>query len=131
MRYNMLKHRKLSRKIIKGFYEIYNELGPGFLESVYENAFFLLLEEYGLEVEKQHPITVYFRDIQIGEYVVDLIVEDKILIELKLVSRLLPEHEAQIINYLKATDINIGLLMNFGNKPEFRRFAFDRKRANP
>lgn len=130
----MLKHRGLSRKIIKCFYEVYNELGPGFLESVYENAFYFLLKKQGLNVEKQLPINVYFRNVKVGEYTADLIVEEKILIELKSVSKLTPEHKAQIINYLKATNIDIGLLMNFGNRPEFRRFIFDKRRiyrSNP
>lgn len=124
----MLKHRELSRQIIKKFYEVYNELGSGFLESIYENAFQILLKQSGVDVEKQLPITVYFRDQIVGEYKADLIVEDKILIELKSVAAILPKHEAQIINYLKATDIEIGLLMNFGDEPEFKRFVFEDKR---
>ena len=127
----MLKHRKLSREIIKAFYEVYNELGTGFLESVYENAMYSLLGEFGLDVKRQHPIKVYFRSKVIGEYKADLVVEDKILVELKAVSVILPEHKAQIINYLKATNIDCGLLMNFGNKAEFKRFAFDKKKKNP
>jgi len=124
----MLKHRDLSRKIIKAFYEVYNELGPGFMESVYENALGIILHEQGLKVSKQHPIAVYFRNQLIGEFRIDIMVEEKIILELKSVSKILPEHEAQIINYLKATDIDIGLLMNFGNKPEFKRFIFGKKR---
>jgi len=124
-------HRKLTGRIIKAFYEVYNELGTGFLESVYENAFYLVLGENGMTVEKQMPITVYFRDKIVGNYKADLVVKDKVLIELKAIRTILPEHEAQIINYLKATKLDIGLLMNFGNKPEFKRFIFDKKRNYP
>jgi GxxExxY protein len=84
-----------------------------------------------MTVEKQMPITVYFRGKIVGNYKADLVVEDKVLIELKAIRTILPEHEAQIINYLKATKLDIGLLMNFGNKPEFKRFIFDKKRNYP
>ena len=124
-------HRKLTGRIIKAFYEVYNELGTEFLESIYENAFYLVLGENGMTVEKQMPITVYFRGKIVGNYKADLVVEDKVLIELKAIRTILPEHEAQIINYLKATKVDIGLLMNFGNKPEFKRFIFDKKRNYP
>lgn len=124
----MLKHRELSRKIIRSFYDVYNELGTGFLESVYENAMCFVLQNTGLKVRKQYPLKVYFRGNLVDNYKADLIVENKILIELKAVSTMLSEHEAQIINYLKATEINFGLLMNFGDGPEFKRFAFEHKR---
>ena len=126
-----MMYRKLTRQIIKAFYEVYNELGTGFLEPVYESALFFVLREYGLKVERQCPISVYFRGIVIGEYRADLIIEERVLIELKAVSALQAEHEAQTLNYLKATDINLGLLMNFGDKPEFKRFIFERKRNSP
>ncbi len=125
----MLKHRELSRKIIGSFYDVYNELGTGFLESVYENSMDIVLRNSGVRVKKQYPLAVYFRGNQVGNYKADLIVEDKILIELKAVAQLSAEHEAQIINYLKATGINFGLLMNFGDKPEFKRFVFEHKRS--
>lgn len=118
----------MSRKIIRGFYDVYNELGTGFLESVYENSLYLLLTEAGLKVEKQCPISIYLRKHNVGNYKADLIIEGKILIELKAVSKLIPEHEAQIINYLKASKIDFGLLMNFGDEPEFKRFVFEEKR---
>ncbi|WP_441000351.1 GxxExxY protein [Fodinibius sp. SL11] len=120
----------MSRKIIRSFYDVYNELGTGFLELVYENSFYILLNESGLDVEQQVPISVYFKGHEVGKYVADLIIENKILIELKSVSSLLPQHDAQILNYLKATDINIGLMMNFGDEPEFKRLVFERKRNN-
>lgn len=106
---------------------MYNELGTGFLESVYENALINVLREYGLYVESQFPTHVKFRDRVVGRFIADIIVEDLILVELKAVDHLNSKHEAQIINYLKATDIEIGLLMNFGDKPEFKRYIFDKK----
>ncbi|NGP89796.1 GxxExxY protein [Fodinibius halophilus] len=124
---NTYKHHKLTRKIIKGYYGVYNELGTGFLESVYESAMlFTLKNELGMDVKSQVPITVYFRDIIVGEFRADLVVENKVIVELKAVSILLSEHKAQLINYLKATDIELGLLMNFGDEPEFKRFIFDK-----
>jgi GxxExxY protein len=88
-----------------------------------------VLRNYGLDVQKQHPVAVCFRNEIIGDFRADVVVEEKIILELKSVSKIMPEHEAQLINYLKATNIDIGLLMNFGNKPEFKRFAFDQKRS--
>ncbi len=121
------KHQHLTRKIIKGYYEVYNELGSGFLESVYENALLLVLTDYGLRVRNQYPIDVYLKDRKVGEFKADLIIEDKILVELKAVTMLLPVHKAQLINYLKATKIEIGLLMNFGDEPEFKRYIFNKR----
>lgn len=126
-----MRHRELTKRIIGAFYEVYNELGPGFLETVYENAFYLVLKEQGLEVEKQYPISVHFRGTIVGNYKADLLVEQKVLIELKAICEIRPEDEAQTINYLKATEIDVGLLMNFGNKPEFKRFIFEKKRKYP
>ncbi len=123
-----LKYKEITDKILKGFYEVYNELGDGFLESVYENAFFIVLNGYGLAVERQKGISVNFRDKVIGEFKPDLIVEGKIIIELKAVRALDSAHEAQLINYLKATNIEVGLLLNFGRKPEFKRFIFNKER---
>lgn len=121
------QHHKLTRKIIKGYYEVYNELGTGFLESVYEKAMTIILKnELKLDVISQLPIDVYFRDKTVGVFKADLVVENKVIVELKAVSKLMPEHKAQLINYLKATDIEVGLLMNFGDKPEFKRFIFDK-----
>lgn len=120
------KHQILTRQIIKAYYIVYNELGPGFLESVYENAMVMTLNEFGLEIKVQFPVKVYFKNIAIGEFKADMIVEDKVLVELKSVAKLLPVHKAQLINYLKATRIEIGLLMNFGDKPEFKRFIFNK-----
>ena len=99
------------------FNRVNNELGRGFLESVYEHALYFVLVEYGLNVEMQKDIIVYFRGQVVGNFKADLIVNKKIIIEIKAVRSLLPEHEAQILNYLKATNIEVGLLLNFGKKP--------------
>lgn len=125
-----LKYKEITDKIIKGYYEVYNELGDGFLESVYENAISIVLNEYGLAVERQKGKSVNFRDQVIGEFKPDLIIDGNIIIELKAVRVLDSAHEAQLINYLKATDIEVGLLLNFGRKPEFKRFIFNNKRNN-
>lgn len=124
----MLKHKEITDQIIKAFYEVYNELGFGFLESVYEKALFIVLSQYGLQVEKQKEIEVYFRDDIIGNFRTDLIVENKVILELKAVNKIISIHEAQLINYLKATKIEVGLVLNFGSKPEFIRRVFDNKR---
>lgn len=118
------RHSNITKKIIKAFYVVYNELGHGFLESVYEKSLYISLEKMGLKVSSQQPISVYFQQNLVGNFVADLIVEDKVIVELKAVEHLLPLHEAQLINYLKATNIEIGLLMNFGSEPEFKRFIF-------
>ena len=123
-----LKHKETTDIIIKSFYEVYNELGGGYLESVYENALYIVLTGYGLRVERQKDISVFFRGNIIGDFKADLIVEEKVIVELKAVRTLDTVHEAQLINYLKATNIEVGLLLNFGRKPEFKRFIYDNKR---
>ena len=120
-------HKETTDKILKGFYNVYNTLGYGFLEKVYENALLLELRSIGLLVEKQVPIKVYFKEQQVGEYYADLIVEDNVIVELKAAEGLCEEHEFQLINYLKATDIEVGLLLNFGKKPQFKRRIFTNK----
>jgi GxxExxY protein len=119
-----LIHKELTSEIIKCFYKVYNTLGFGFLEKVYENALKLELKNNGLLVEKQMPITVYYENQIVGEYFADLVVERKIIIELKAAESLCEEHELQLINYLKATDYELGLLLNFGKEPEIRRKIF-------
>lgn len=121
------QYHKLTRKIIKGYYEVYNELGTGFLESVYEKAMiFVLRNDLNLNLKPQAPIKVSFRDKIVGTFKTDLLVENKVIVELKAVSQLRKEHKAQLINYLKATEIELGLLMNFGEDPEFKRFIFNK-----
>lgn len=123
-----MKHEELSANIIKAFYKVYNTLSYGFLEKVYENALFFELKEMCLYVEKQILISVYYAGIEVGEYYADLIVENIIIIEAKAKETLLEEHEIQLINYLKATEIEVGLLFNFGKKPEVKRKVFDNNR---
>lgn len=122
-----LKYKEITDIILKSFYEVYNELGDGFLESVYENALYIVLTGHGLSVERQRDISVFFRGNVIGDFKADLIVEGNVIIELKAVRALDPAHEAQLINYLKATNIEVGLLLNFGRKPEFERFIYNNK----
>lgn len=119
-----LLHRKLSERVIGAFFETYNELGFGFLESVYENALAMELEGVGLAVKRQHPILVQFKQRVVGEFRADLLVENCLIIEIKAVNTLAAVHEAQLINYLKATGIRVGLLLNFGRRPQFRRKIF-------
>ncbi len=104
--------------------------GYGFLEKVYENALYIELIKMGFRVMKQQPIKVYYEGKQVGEYFADLIIDDIIIIELKAAEGIIEEHEHQLLNYLKATDKEVGLLLNFGNKPEFRRKIFQNKNKN-
>jgi GxxExxY protein len=128
--YREIIHEELTEKIIGVFYIVYNELGHGFLESVYHKALVLALRQAGLRAEIEVPVPVFFRGQQVGDFSADVVVEDKVLLELKAVRELEPAHEAQLLNYLRGTPIEVGLLMNFGPKPRFRRlvFANDRKR---
>lgn len=123
-----LKHKELTETIIGVFFEVYNELGHGFLESVYENAFAAALISRGLDVRRQIEVPVWFRGHKVGEFVADILVERSVLVELKGVRTLNPSHEAQLLNYLRATEIEVGLLFNFGIKPEFKRLAYDNSR---
>jgi len=125
------KHSDVTDRIIGVFYDVYNILGYGFLEKVYERAMVMRLEKAGLSVQPQKEIDVYFDDELVGHYIADLVVNDIVLVELKAADRLAPEHEAQLLNYLRATDIEVGLLLNFGNEPKVVRRAFDnyRKRS--
>ena len=122
------KHFEITEKIIKAFYKVYNTLGYGFSEKVYENALFIELVSMGLFVEKQKPIKVYYEGIEVGEYFADLIVEGCVIVELKAAEALCEEHEFQLINYLKATEIEVGLLLNFGKKTEFKRKVFSNEK---
>ncbi len=121
------KHSDITEKIIEAFYKVYNTLGYGFLEKVYENSLFIELREMGLFVEKQKKIVVYYEEQKVGDYYADLIVADSVIVELKAAESLCEEHEFQLINYLKATDIEVGLLLNFGKSPELKRKVFSNK----
>ena len=118
---------ELSNRVIKGFYNVYNRLGFGFLEKVYENALVLGLKRMGIKGRRQVPIKVYDLGERVGEYYADIIVEDRIILELKAAESICPEHEAQLLNYLKATSIEVGFLFNFGTKPQFKRKIFENK----
>jgi GxxExxY protein len=129
---NELLHKELTDKILQCFFEVYNRLGYGFLEKVYENSLMIELIKRGLYAEKQRPVKVYYEEKIVGDYYADIIVNDTIILELKAADCIIEEHELQLINYLKATDKEIGLLLNFGKKPEFRRkiFTNDRKQSS-
>lgn len=123
-----LIHKELTDQIIRSFYDVYNILGYGFLERVYQNALFLELKSRGLRVEHQKQIQVYYKKINVGEYYADLIVNDLVVIELKCASTLIEAHEKQLLNYLKSTRLEVGLLLNFGVVPEFKRKVFSQSR---
>ncbi|MBP6181958.1 GxxExxY protein [Flavobacterium sp.] len=125
-----LLHRNLSDTILKIYFEVYNELGYGFLEKVYQNAMYFELKSQGYKVEAQKQIKVYYKSQLVGDYFADLLIEDSIILELKACERLMDEHKAQLLNYLKATEVEIGLLLNFGTTPEFKRSIYtnDRKK---
>ena len=129
----MLLHGDLTEKIISVYYKVYNTLGYGFLEKVYENAMVYELYRQGLHTNKQFPIEVYYEKVKVGHYFADAIVESKVIIEMKATEALGKAHEIQLLNYLKATEIEVGLLLNFGKKPEFRRkiFTNDQKKSGP
>ena len=122
------KHSELSEVIIGVFYDVYNELGFGFLESVYRKSLALALVPKCTTVKEEVPITVYFRGRNVGDFKADLVVNDLILIELKTAETLVQAHEAQVLNYLRATPLEVGLLFNFGPKPQVRRLLFDNDR---
>jgi len=119
-----LLHKDLTDKIISCFYQVYNDLGYGFLERVYQNALYYALIDEGLQCETEQPVKVYHNGRIVGDYRADLLVENCVLLELKASEELNPANEKQLINYLKATDIEVGLLLNFGKRPQFKRKVF-------
>lgn len=122
-----VKYEDITEKIIKSFYNVYNTLGYGFLEKVYENAMMIDIRKAGLNCENQIPIKVFYQNEIIGEYFADILVENKIIIELKAIKQLTKQDEVQLLNYLSSTKIEVGLLLNFGEKPEIKRKIFDNK----
>jgi len=122
------KHSELSKKILKIFFEVHTELGFGFSEKAYQKAYGIALRESGMKVDEQVPIKVYFRGQLIGEFFADMVVNDLILLELKSASMIIEEHEAQLLNYLKATEIEVGYVLNFGKSASFKRKVFDNHR---
>ena len=123
--YQDIKYKKLTEKIIKVFYNVYNKLGYGFLEKVYENAMMIEMRKEGIPAVSQYAIKVYYENNIVGEYFADILVADKVIVEIKAARNIAVENEAQLLNYLKATDIEVGLLLNFGPKPEIKRKVFD------
>jgi GxxExxY protein len=129
---NKMLHEELTKLILEACFEVSRELGAGFLESVYEKSLIVALSHKGLSVASQVPMKVRFRGVIVGDFYADLFVEQKVLIELKAVSRVLPEHKAQVINYLNATAIEVGLLINFGNpRLEYYRLHKRNDLVNP
>ena len=122
------KHKDITDKIIRVFYEVYNELGHGFLESVYERSLEIALNSLDLKVCRQIQIPVWFRGKPVGDFTADMLIENSVLLELKAARALDTSHQAQLLNYLRATEIEVGLLLNFGLKPEFKRLIFDNPR---
>jgi GxxExxY protein len=125
-----LIHKDLTDAILKTFYNVYNELGYGFLEKVYQNSLYLELRSKGFDVEAQKQIKVFYKGKEVGEYYADLVVNDLVILELKAAEYIVEEFECQLLNYLRGTDKEVGLLLNFGKKPEFRRKVFDNSRKN-
>jgi GxxExxY protein len=133
---NQLIHSELTEEILGVYYDAYSEIGHGFLESVYNNCMYLALTKLGLSVRRDVPVPVYFRGQDVGQFKADLVVGGSVLIELKAVQNLDRTHEAQVMNYLRATELEVGLLLNFGSpKLQFRRIVFQNSnkeiRVNP
>jgi GxxExxY protein len=126
--YQDFKYKELTERMIKIFYRVYNKLGYGFLEKVYENAMIAELKKEGIPAVPQSPIKVFYDGEVIGEYYADILVDNKIIVEIKAAKSLVEENEVQLLNYLKATHVEVGLLVNFGVKPEVKRKAFDNLR---
>ena len=123
--YKDLKYKELTERIIEVFYRVYNKLGYGFLEKVYENAIMKEFKKENIPAVSQSAIKVVYEDEIIGEYFADILVDNKVIVEIKAAKSLAKENEAQLLNYLKATDIEVGLLLNFGPKADFKRKVFD------
>lgn len=117
-------HQELTKSIIGLYYDVYNELGYGFMEKVYHNAMLIELKKRGFEIDNQKKLNVLYKNEIVGEYVPDIIVNNKVILELKTVEYLLDIHENQLLNYLKATDCEVGIILNFGKDPQFIRKIF-------
>jgi len=124
IQHTMLLHEELTKQILAAFYEVYNELGYGFLERVYQNALYLELQDRGFKVATQQRVNVFYKGRGVGEYFTDLIVNDLVILELKACETMKEEHEIQLRNYLRATTIEVGFVINFGLEPEFSRKYF-------
>jgi GxxExxY protein len=124
------KHSELTDLIIAVFYEVYNELGFGFLESVYRKSLCLALLQKGVSVEQEVPVTVFFRGQNVGDFRADLVVDRTILLEQKTAEQIVAAHESQVLNYLRSTALELGLILNFGPKPQVRRLLLDNSRKH-
>jgi GxxExxY protein len=124
------KHSELTDLIIAVFYDVYNELGFGFLESGYRNSLRLALLDKGLTVEQEVPVAVFFRGHNVGDFRADLIVNGTVLLELKTAEQIVAAHESQVLNYLRSTALELGLILNFGPKPQVRRLLLDNSRKH-
>ncbi len=122
---NNFKHSDITDQIIKAFFTVYNSLGYGFLEKVYENAMLIELDKIGIEARSQVPVKVLYEGKEVGNYYADLLVEKMVIVELKSSEDLCEEHEAQLLNYLRATDVEVGLLLNFGKTAQIKRKVFN------
>jgi GxxExxY protein len=127
---NNFKYSELTDKVIGVFYDVYNELGFGFLESVYRNALRLALLEKGLTIEEEVTVSVFFRGQNVGDFRADLVVNGVLLLELKTAERIVPAHEAQLLNYLRSTSLELGLILNFGPRPQVRRLVLENARKH-
>ena len=123
-----LKHSELTEKIIGAFFSVYNELGPGFLESVYQRAMAIALAETDIRSESEVPAEVWFHGQNVGDFRADMVVEGMLLLEFKTARQLDPSHEAQVLHYLRATRFEVALLLNFGPKAQFRRYILENER---
>lgn len=123
-----LLHKDLTERILKVFYDVYNELGYGFLERVYQNSLLIELKYQGFQVEAQKQIKVYYKGFEVGDYYADIVVDNLVILELKAAECLVKEFEWQLINYLRGTNMEVGLLLNFGKKPEFIRKVYENSR---
>ena len=133
MKSQELLHQNITQQVLDSFHYVYNQLGYGFLEKVYENSLIHVLRKNGLDVKQQIPIEVYFEDVQVGHYIADIVVNDAVILELKSAETLQEADEAQLLNYLRASQLEVGLLLNFGKRPKFKRkyFTNDRKLNSP
>ena len=118
---------ELTSHILRVYYHVYNSLGYGFIESIYHNAMIIELTSAGLKVETEKSIAVYYQGRVVGTFSADIVVEDKVILELKAKDKIIEAYEAQLTNYLRATEIEIGLLLNFGRQPEFKRKFFSNR----
>ena len=127
---NNYLHSEITEKIIGAFYEVYNKLGYGFLEKVYENALLIEFRKRRLVCSPQLPIKVFYDNLQVGYYLADIVVDDKVIVEIKAAESLSEEHEAQLTNYLRASNIEVGMLLNFGKKAAYKRKVFSSQYKN-